>query len=506
MAFRRRRHSDPLAEVDETTPHRFAIGVAEPGKMDAAVMALDGLSAELTLRVANDRLLVDSTRSPRGAAVLRPLNALRRAGVGVAGFEFLDVVEVADHRVLVDMIADWQRNANRGPARRRAESIGGAVTLDALHHLIAVQDPAETGASWFVFGCAAFNTPGSERGVLTLAARNVTRASDLVGWALDRCRVAELTATPTSFAVEDLVAVLRSGGYAAERALGLVRLLPVPVEPDVRDELLRLAERKDGVAAGAVALLGHVEPDIELRAFLDELMLSAPTQIRASALAAASQLWGSDLRPVWHNWLSDRSAPLREIAEEMLGAYGGIDDIDACAAHLAKLIRRRPGQVSWHIPREAPLIELLLRHRGEPTVEAAFDDLYDRWSQLNPDIHDWLRRTHPDLVPADHGATIADGPRVAWVDHTGDTVDGTVVDDAVWPLPTIEIAGSSVTLGFDSTDMFDTKDRFEELCATHPTIEVLDADREFLQLDIDHPDPTAVIIQLWADAGGDPAP
>ena len=316
-------------------------------------MALDGLSAELTLRVADDRLLVASTKSPRSAAVLRLLNALRRAGVGVAGLEFLDVVEVANPCVLVDVIADWQRNANRGPARRRAESIGGRGNARCVAPIVRGPGSRERGACWFVFGCAAFNTPGSERGVLTLAARNFTQASDLVGWALDRCRVAELTATPTSFAVEDLVAVLHSGGYAAERALGLVRLLPVPVEPDVRNELLRLAERKDSVAAGAVALLGHVEPDIELRAFLDELMLSAPTEIRAAALAAASQLWGSELRPVWHNWLSDRSAPLRQIAEEMLGAHGGIDDIDACAAHLAKLIRRRPGQVSWHVPRGA---------------------------------------------------------------------------------------------------------------------------------------------------------
>lgn len=506
MVLRRRRQRDPLADVDETTPHRFAISVAEAETMGAAVAALSELSAELTLRAADNRLVVASTKSPRSAAVLRPLSALRRAGVDVAGFELLDVVEELDHRDLAGVIADWQRNANRGPARRRAESIGGTSTLDELHQMIADQEPDEDGAAWFVFGCASFNTPGSERAVLNLATRDATRPADLVGWALDRCRVAELTATPASFAVDDLLAVLRAGGYAAERALGLVRSLPVPVERAVRDELLRMAERNDDAAAGAVALLGRVEPDSELRELLDELMLSAPTTIRAAALAAASELWGSDLRPVWHDWLSGRSAPLRETAEEMLGAYGDVDDIDACATHLSQLIRRRPGQVSWDVPREAPLIELLLRHRGEPMVEAAFDDLYARWSRLNPDIHDWLRRAHPDLVPREDRETIADGHRAARDDHSGTVVDRDVADDSIWPLPTIHILGNSVTLRFDSTDMFDTKDRFEGLCATHPAVNVVDADRELLQLDIDASDPTAVIIQLWADAGGDPAP
>ncbi|HYN34976.1 MAG TPA: hypothetical protein VES40_20290 [Ilumatobacteraceae bacterium] len=505
MVFRRRRH-DPLVDVDETTPHRFAVSVAEPGDIDAAVTALSQLRSELTLRVADDWLMVASTKSPREAAVLRPLSALKRAGVGVAGVEFLDLVEVADRRVLAGVITDWQRNANRGPARRRAEAIGGTATLDALHRIIADQDPGDRGAGWFVFGCAAFNTPGSERGVLRLAARDSERAAQLVGCALDRCSVAELTATPASFAVDDLLAVLATGGYAAERALGLVRLLPAPLAPEVRDELLRLAERDDAVAASAVALLGHAEADLELREVLDELILSASTAVRASALAAASQLWGGDLRPVWHNWLNDRSAPLRETAEEMLGAYGDLDDIDVAAAHLAKLIRRRPGQVSWHVPREARLIELLLRHRGEPTVEAAFDNLYARWSRLNPDIHDWFRRTHPRLVPDDDGETIASGHRTDDHNHGDDVDEEAVVDDIVWPLPTIEIAGSSVTLGFDSTDMFDNKDRLEGLCATHPAITVIDADRELLQLDIDDPDPTSLILQLWADAGGGPTP
>jgi hypothetical protein len=431
------------------------------------------------------------------------LSTLRRAGVDVGGVEFLDVVEVADRQVLVGVIDDWQRTANRGPARRRAEALGGTATLDALYQIITGQDPSNRSASWFVFGCAAFNTPGSEHGVLALAARHRERSGQLISCALERCRVAELTATPPSFAVDDLLAVLASGGYVAEQALGLVRHLPTPLDPVVRNALLQLAQRQDAATAGAVVLLGNAEADSELREILDELMLDAPTAVRAAALVAASQLWGSDLRAVWHDWLNDRSAPLRETAEAMLGAHGDHSDLDVAAAHLAKLIRRRPGQVSWEVPREAPLIELLERHRGDPTVEAAFDDFYGRWSRLNPDIHDWLLRTHPHLVPDDAQA-VALSHTTHDDQHGGEVDQETDTDDARWPLPTIEIAERAVTLSFDSTDMFDTKDRLEALCATHPAITILDADRELLQLDIDHPDPSSLIKQLWADAGGDP--
>ena len=77
----------------------------------------------------------------------------------------------------------------------------------------------------------------------------------------------------------------------------------------MRNELVRLADRGDDLAARAVVLLGRAEPDAALRALLERLVTSAPTNVRASALAAASQLWGRDLRPVWHAWLADRSAP-----------------------------------------------------------------------------------------------------------------------------------------------------------------------------------------------------
>ena len=506
MVFRRNRH-DPLADIDETTPHRFTIAVPEPGDLAQASAALATLSDEVTLRLVDGEIVVESTRSPRSAAVLRVLNVLRRSGVTVTGIDLLDVVEVSDHRALTNAIAAWERDANRGPARRRAESLGGAATLDALHRIVAAQDNDASGAARFVFGCAAFNTPGSEHGIMALAARDKKRSVELVGCALDRNWVDWLTGTQSSFEVGDLLAILRAGGYAAERALGLVGALPAPLEPQVRDELIRLADQNDHLARGAVVLLGRAEPDAALRSLLDRLMIDAPTNVRASALTAASQLWGSDLRPVWHAWLADRSAPLREAAEEMLGAHGGADDLDIATPHLVKLIRRRPGQVSWHIPREAPLIELLLRHRDRPQVEAAFDDLYARWNRLNPDIHDWLQREHPELVPNDVGVpTVADDHDAAEDKRPDRTEDGLVVEDVVWPLPSIDIHEGVATLRFDDTDMFETKDRFEQLCATHDAISILEEDREVLYLDIDDPEPVATITQLWAQAGGHPQP
>ena len=186
--------------------------------------------------------------SPRSVAVLRVLNVLRPSGVTVSGIDFLDVVEVTDHRALSNVIAAWKRDANRGPARRRADSLGGTATLDALHGIVAAQGYDANAAARFVFGCAAFNTPGSERGILTLAAQDDKRSVELVGYALDRSHVDGLTGSASSFEVDDLLAILRTGGYAAERALGLVAALPTPLEPAVCDELVRLAEQDDDLA------------------------------------------------------------------------------------------------------------------------------------------------------------------------------------------------------------------------------------------------------------------
>ena len=49
MVFRRNRH-DPLAVIDETTPNRFAITVAEMEGIADALAALEKLSDEATLR------------------------------------------------------------------------------------------------------------------------------------------------------------------------------------------------------------------------------------------------------------------------------------------------------------------------------------------------------------------------------------------------------------------------------------------------------------------------
>ena len=87
-----------------------------------------------------------------------------------------------------------------------------------------------------------------------------------------------------------------------------------------------------------------------------------------------------------------------------------------------------------------------------------------------------------------------------------ETENGLVVEDVKWPLPSIEILEGVATLRFDGTDMFETKDRFEQLCATHHAISILEADREVLHLDVDDPEPVATIIQLWAEAGGQPEP
>lgn len=67
-------------------------------------------------------------------------------------------------------------------------------------------------------------------------------------------------------------------------------------------------------------------------------------------------------------------------------------------------------------------------------------------------------------------------------------------------MPSIERKGRELHLGFWDTDVTDIRDRFGELIEAHPSVSILDGDREWLTLSIDAPDPEKLIAELWAKA------
>lgn len=502
-----RRRSSRLDRIDETTPHRFRVRLAPGIDRDATIGSLtDRLGRELAATAdPNDAATVSivSTFSPRSAAVQRPLNLLRTAGVDVTGLVLDDLVVDASPKELRQVVRGWMATANKGPSRRRAEALAGADTVAALWDLVRTTEDREQRAAMFVLRCSVFNTAGSERRLLALVALPGAlperMCDDLAQAAIERRHLTELSGGRAVVDVEDLIALAERGGRSATWGLAFAGSLVPPIPPRLRAAIVGLADSNDTEATvAAIGALRWLEPDDEVRAVVDRRLAAGTADERWEALRSGAALFGTEMRPVWHEWLSSRSAPLREVAEQSMAEYGDLDDLDVATAHLAKLIRRTPGAVSWHTPRESHIIGLLSRHRGDPRVETAFEDLYGRWDRLNPDIRDWVGRERPELLP----------DRIAEASAAGTTgpADDLVAEDVAWPLPSIELGDGVYELWFQNTDMFETRDRFEELCDADPSIRVVDGDREFLHLQVDAADPIASITRLWVDAGGDPSP
>jgi hypothetical protein len=75
-------------------------------------------------------------------------------------------------------------------------------------------------------------------------------------------------------------------------------------------------------------------------------------------------------------------------------------------------------------------------------------------------------------------------------------------DEFVFPAPVIEAeADGSLRLWFDEAAAHQpVRDRFEELLGQHPSIQILDGDREWLSVRVRGDDAEAVIGALWDSA------
>jgi hypothetical protein len=195
-------------------------------------------------------------------------------------------------------------------------------------------------------------------------------------------------------------------------------------------------------------------------------------------------------------------------AEEAIGTFGDVEDVPLAAEHLRKIIRRR-SSISWEPPRGNEIITLLVRHWEMPEAAAALGDLTGRWPKLPEELQRWLRRSHPDLTPPEAPAP-PEGSSAPGEESTPSPVPSNEVEAPVeppleWPVPSIEREGKEFRLGFWDTDMHDIRDRFEDLAAAHPSITIIDGDREWGTYRIEAADAESLIAAVWARAHEPPA-
>jgi hypothetical protein len=482
--------------ITEETPYRFRTWLEDPARRDDAIEILGRqLGTELTTTAVDEpdgRVRLDIVSTFKGdAAILRPLFQLRHHGVRVHGFEDLDRVEdisVAELRQLAD---DWKAGPYGRVVGRRIDALGGE---DVLRLALEANPGGERLNGWdMIVGSVGRQTPGTEALLLesAVAEKDVQRAARMTGAVVSRGVRAELVAEPFEPPVEYLLRLARRPPRVAEQALDIARSLPSPLPDDLTAVLCTAARRgKYQVGINAVLALRQARPTPEVQAALEAALQSSDADIRQLALESLGELFGVGARPYWQAWLASSSAPQRMAAEDVIGAFGDAADVPLAAEHLGKIIRRK-SSISWQPPRGNEIITLLVRHRELPEAQAALADLMKRWPKLPEELQRWLREHHPDLVPAE----------VATPAATSEPIDEGEPEPALtWPVPEIKRDGKEFYVGFWDTNMFDVRERFDELLEAHPDVTLVDGDREWLTARIDSPDPEALIAELWARA------
>jgi hypothetical protein len=483
-----------LEQLTDATGQRFVVSLADPAQLEGAIAVLNGrLGAELDVVPADGGSLeIASSFDAGSAAVLRPLNILRNAGILARDLELLDLVTDVDDRALRRLVEAWGQYANQGPHRLRLVRLAGLDTLERCLDGLRASPESGNGrrSAWsFAATCVALNTPGAEGVVLVEAGktREPRVAESLVGAAEGRLRLAMLGGLETNVPPEAVAELLRRPGYLGERACQVAALLPAPLSGPVTDALLATAGGSGEAAVEALGTLRQAEPTSAVRSALEAALATGDPNARAAALETLAHHWGIEARPTWRGFLASKSAPMRWAAEAVIGLYGDEDDLVDAAAHLAKLARARPA-ISMSPPRGNEIVDLLVRHRERPAARAALDDLSARWDRLPEDLRSWLSEHHPWLDPARR------------VDRPAESM-ASAEEELSWPPPTISRRDGALYLDFDEVSAHHpVRERFEELAAAHPGVEVLDGDREWLSMRVTVPNAEALLHELWEAA------
>ena len=483
------------------TPYRFRTWLADPDQRDDAVVILERkLGHELTITVANEpdgRVRLDLVSTfPMRAAIVRPLNVLRSEGVRVQGLEILDLVEDVEDAELVRLAQGWDDHRNAGSYRRRIEQLTGPAIIERM--IDAQRRNPKASGFRFVATTVAHGTVGSEALMLWTAVDTAdpTTASWYAGAAAGRGTLAELVGTPFDPPEDAVVALARRRDRVAETAWNVAGEMKAPLSEELTS-LLCAAVRRGGVmSTGAVRALRKAPPTAEVQETLESALESPVADVRDVTLGVLGELLGTGARPYWEAWFASTSAPNRMAAEDAIGQFGDADDVPLAAEQLGKIIRRK-SSTTFLPPRGNHIINLLVRHRELPEARAALADLTKRWPKLPEELQAWLKEYHPDLVPPETAAPVADN-------ESSDEAEQE--PPLTWPLPEIKRDGSEVSIGFWDTDLSDIHDRFEELLEAHPAVTIVDGDREWTTARFDVPDPEGLIAELWARAQVPPNP
>ena len=483
--------------ITRDTQYRFRTWLSDPTQRDEVTGILDGLMhRELTVEVVDEpdgQVRLDMVSTFEGwAAVTRPFWTLRRGGVRVRGLERLDMFDDVSPDELDRLAHDLETRPYDTAARRRRDALAGEATV---RYAIEAQRRHPKVKGWrSIVNAAGQHTTGID-GLLLHAAveeRDPDVAVLYAGAVAARAEMAELVSEPFDPPRELVLAVARRRDRAAEAAYQLARSLPAPLDDDLTAVLCAAVRhrRRDEIGTDAVQALRNARPTDEVRAALETALESTDADIPGIALGTLGDVFGVGARPYWQDWLESSSWPRRMAAEDVMGEFGDAADVPLAAEHLGKIIRRK-SSISWEPPRGSEIIKLLVRHRELPEAEAALVDLTKRWPKLPEELQGWLKKSHPDLVPADSAAPV----------QAADAVDDIPSEPPLtWPLPEIKRDGNEFYIGFWDTDMFDIRERFEALLDEHPAATLVDGDREWLTATIEAPNQDALIAELWARA------
>lgn len=493
-----------LEAIDESTPHRYRLWLAHAGDREPAVAVLrDPRRIPLTFEVSDEpdgrvRFDVAAAGFDRDQSTISVLYSLKRADIGVRGFEALDVIEDLDEADLVKVVEQWREVSNHGPTRSQIERLGGSRLLEMclerymasprmqLPYRVAVQE-------------IAFNTPGCEERLIRAAAEIAVRpaakgdigihADTLLSSAASRATLSEYAGIDVHYPEDALLSMVDRPWLVGRMATAMLGSLPPPLSAPVTATLLRIADLdEEERSAAALFALRQATPTPELRAVVDRALVANSNDLQANGLWLLAHHWGTEARPVWREFLASKSMTLRDAAEGVIAEHGTEEDLEDAALRVAKIIRAKPG-MTYSPPRASDLIGFLAKYREEPVARAAFDDLAARWDRFpDPGLRDWILERHP------------------WIEASG-SGDPPVELDVEPEMPgeptppAVERTDDGFLLRFDDMSAHSAaRERLEELAEEHPSVDVVDSDREWIDLRIDAPDADALIAALWAQA------
>ena len=440
-----------------------------------------------------------STSSPPSRAVLPSCGRCTSCATPACSFavskilDSVDDISLAELRRLAD---DWQAGPHGRAAGRRIEALAG----EAILRLALQANPGgERLNGWdMMVGSIGRHSPGTEALLLesALAEKDRSRAARLTGAVVSRGELAELVDEVFEPPVELVLQLAQRPARVAEQAFRIAEALPAPLSDELTTALCVAARRGSISDTAAVRALRKARSTAEVREALAAALESSDADVRGLALESLGELFGVGARPYWQAWLASASAPQRMAAEGVIGAYGDADDVPLAAEHLGKIIRRK-SSISWQPPRGNEIITLLVRHRDLPEAQAALARPDEALAQAS--------RGAPSLAEGipPRPRTAGSGRRARICGEPDDEVDAE--PPLTWPLPEIKRDGKELYLGFWDTDMFDVRDRFEDLLEANPAVTIVDGDREWTTARFDAPDPEALVAELWAQAQADAA-